>query len=250
MVSMPTLSFASLTPREFMETPKSFGRVDEPVWVTPPKGADNFCYDQLLAARHQHEWSLAFRRYATHDYGSVSELARHHGIYYPGFARILRGTAHLTLRHLGVMARHAARNRPESSTKVAELAPRAVSGLHRPRWFAQDPEDFGRSAKISWNTTPGDVDAKWRELKDAAVLQHHLTLQIRTLASSRGWGAATLAEVTDTELDTTRNYLFGSRTVGMRWIARVERHLGPEIWEASYIGGTPPQDLPVLPATD
>ena len=118
---MPTQTFASLTPREFMETPKGFGRVDEPVWVTPPKGADDFCYDQLLAARHQHEWSLAFRRYATHDYGSVNELARHHGIYYPGFARILRGTAHLTVRHLGVMARHAARNRAESSTKVAEL---------------------------------------------------------------------------------------------------------------------------------
>lgn len=250
MVAMPTLSFASLTPRDFMEHPRGFGRLDDPVWVMPPEGADEVWYDQLLAARHQHERALAFRRYATHGYGSVNELARQHGIYYPGFARVLRGTAHLTLRHLGVMARHAARNSAESSTKVAELAPRAVSGLHRPRWFAQDPEDFGRSAKISWNPTPSDADAKWRELKDAAVLQHHLTLQIRTRASSRGWEAATLAEVTETELDTTRNYLFGSRTVGMRWITRVERHLGPKIWEAFYVGGTPPQDLPVLPAAD
>lgn len=250
MACMPTLSFASLMPRDFMESPKGFARADEPVWVMPPQGADDFWYDQLLAARHQHEWSLAFRRHASHDYGSVNELARQRGIYYAGFARVLRGTAHLTLRHLGVMARHAAPNYPKTSTNVAEPAPRNTSGLHRPRWFAKEPEHFGRSSKICWVTTPGDAAAEWRELKDAAILQHHLTLQIRTLSISRGWGAAALAEVTDTEVDTTRNYLFGSRTVGMRWITRVERHLGPKIWEAVYVGGTPPQDLPVLPAAD
>lgn len=135
------------------------------------------------------------------------------------------------------------------SRNGSDSVPRNSSGLHRPRWFAQEPKAFGRTADIRWTLTPPTADAEWRELRDAAVLQHHLALEIGALARLRGWDAATLAEVTETELDTVRNYLFGSRAVGMRWIARGERHLGSGIWKAAYAGRPISAELPLLFAT-